>query len=82
MQHLMKRRLIPPALRRARRTGGKNGAPSGNQNAFKHGKYTRARRALWADIRAHIRRSRALIAAYLHPASEGGARDATPSLPS
>lgn len=39
------------------------GAPYGNANALKHGKYTRERRALLAEIRAHIREGRALTAA-------------------
>lgn len=39
------------------------GAPPGNRNAVKHGKYTRERRALYAEIRAHIREGRALTAA-------------------
>ena len=62
--------LIPPALRRPRNTGGKNGAPFGNRNAFKHGRRTRERRALRADIRNHIRRARELMAAVVgSPAS-------------
>ena len=36
--------------------------PPGNENAFKHGRYTTERRALHAAIRAHIREGRALIA--------------------
>ena len=45
------------------KTKRKRGAPPGNSNALKHGKYTRARRALYAEIRAHIERCDALIAA-------------------
>ncbi len=37
------------------------GAQPGNQNAFKH-KYIREHRTLYADIRAHIRRGRELVA--------------------
>ncbi len=39
----------------------KRGAQPGNKLALKHGKYTRERRALLADIRAHIRKTRALL---------------------
>jgi hypothetical protein len=39
----------------------KRGAQPGNQNAYKHGKYTREIRALCADVRAHIRRGRELL---------------------
>ncbi len=56
--------LVAPALRPPRKGRGKRGAPFGNRNAFKHGKFTRERRALYADIRAHIRCGRALIAAF------------------
>ena len=59
---MKKRVLVAPALRPPRRA--KRGAPFGNRNAFKHGKFTRERRALYADIRAHIRRGRTLIAAF------------------
>ena len=41
----------------------RRGAPCGNRNALKHGKYTRERRALYAEIRDHIREGRALTAA-------------------
>ena len=40
----------------------RRGAPPGNKNALKHGKYTRERRALLAEVRAYIWRGRALIA--------------------
>ena len=40
----------------------RRGAPAGNPNALKHGKFTRERRALLAEIRAYIRRGRALVA--------------------
>ena len=58
---MKKRVLIPPALRRPRLTDGKNGAPFGNRNAFKHGKHTRQRRALLAEIRAFIRHSGKMV---------------------
>lgn len=45
------------------KTGRKRGAPAGNRNAFKHGRYTRERRALYAAVRAHIEHGRALTAA-------------------
>jgi hypothetical protein len=35
-------------------TRARRGAPNGNANALKHGNHTRARRALFAEIRAHI----------------------------
>jgi hypothetical protein len=57
---MMKRVLVPPALRPPRRTGRRRGAPPGNANAFKHGKFTRERRALYADIRSYVRKTRAL----------------------
>ena len=41
----------------------KRGAPPSNCNAFKHGKYTRERRALCAAIRAYIHEGRAFAAA-------------------
>jgi len=40
----------------------KGGAPRGNSNALKTGSHTREMRAFQAEVRAHIRRSRALIA--------------------
>jgi hypothetical protein len=58
----MKKRGLP-ALRPPPTPPGRRGAPFGNRNAFKHGKFTRERRALYADIREHIRHGRALIAA-------------------
>ena len=33
----------------------KRGAPRGNRNAFKHGRYSSERLALLAEIRAHIK---------------------------
>ena len=42
-----KRRLIPPALRAAKRP---RGAPLGNKNALKHGAYTRERQAMLAGL--------------------------------
>lgn len=58
---MRKRILVPPALRKPRRTGGKNGAPFGNTNAFKHGRFTRERRAFYAAISAHIRQAREIL---------------------
>ena len=52
---MRKRVLVPPSSRRRR------GAPCGNQNAYKHGKFTRERRALYADIRAYVREGRVLM---------------------
>ena len=43
---------------------GKCGAPPGNSNALKHGKYTRERRALLAAVRTHIRKGRALVGQF------------------
>jgi hypothetical protein len=40
----------------------KRGGQPGNTNALKHGKWARERRALLAEIRAHIRHGRALLA--------------------
>lgn len=51
------RKSLPPETPR------KRGAPLGNTNALKHGKHTRERRALFADIRAHIVTGRTLTAA-------------------
>ena len=59
--HLKKRLLIPPALRPPK-AAAKRGAPFGSRNAYKHGKFTRERRALYADIRAYIAKGRALMA--------------------
>jgi len=57
------------------------GAQPQNQNAFKHGKYTRRRRALLAAIRAHIRHSRTLMAEITaDPIAE--AYPAEPQMPS
>jgi hypothetical protein len=66
--------LVPPALRvRSARLNSKNhrsppsglknrgGAPRGNHNALKHGKYIGEMRALRTAIRAHIREGQALI---------------------
>ncbi|MDE2184939.1 MAG: hypothetical protein KGJ78_18145, partial [Alphaproteobacteria bacterium] len=43
------------------RVPNRRGAPLANRNALKHGRFTRERRALYAAIRDHIRRSRELI---------------------
>ena len=51
-RHLRPRRAKPPR---------KRGAQPGNQNAYKHGKYTRERRAFRAEVRAHIRRGREIL---------------------
>src|SRR6185312_7901017 len=37
-------------------------APAGNRNALRHGKYTRDAFAFRAEICAHLRRSRAILA--------------------
>jgi hypothetical protein len=71
----MKKRVLVPAALRPPRVPGKRGAPFGNHNAFKHGKFTRQRRALYADIREHIRRGRALIKALARPPTEKSLRD-------
>ena len=42
----------------------KGGAPKNNCNALKHGTHTRARRALFAEMKAHIAEGRALLAAF------------------
>jgi hypothetical protein len=56
--------LVERQGRPAKPAGAKKvGAPMGNANALKHGKYTQARRALIAEIRAHIRQGRALAKA-------------------
>jgi len=49
----------------------KRGAPAGNRNALKHGKYTRERRALLATVRAHIQCGRALLAGLMPPPGAG-----------
>ena len=77
---MKKRLLTPPALRPPREAPGKRVAPFGNRNAFKHGRFTRERRALYADIRAHVRRGRVLMetiagSPLLHPPLEGRDRD-------
>jgi hypothetical protein len=46
----------------------RRGAPLGNRNAFKHGRFTRERLGLYAEVRAHIRRSRALVAEAMEAA--------------
>src|SRR5690242_19345193 len=56
----------------------RRGAPDGNRNAFRHGKYSRERLQLYADIRAHIRRGRALVAHFrARAALEGTTRRLT-----
>src|ERR1700749_3854019 len=45
-----------------KKTMTRRGAPRGNANALKHGKYTREHLALYAAIRAHIREGKRLIA--------------------
>jgi hypothetical protein len=42
----------------------KGGAPKNNRNALKHGTFTRDRRALFAELNAHIAKGRALLAAF------------------
>jgi len=39
----------------------RRGAPCGNQNAFKHGRFARERFALLAEIRAHIKIAKTLV---------------------
>jgi hypothetical protein len=65
---MKKQLLVPPALRPPK-VPGKRGAPFGNHNAFKHGKCTRERRALYANIREYISRGRALIEALRRPSA-------------
>ena len=48
----------------------KRGGQPGNTNALKHGKCTRERRALFAAVRAHIQRGRALLAGGTEGAKE------------
>ena len=50
---MKKQVLVLPALRPPRENSAKRGPPFGNRNAFKHGKFTRERRALYSDIRQH-----------------------------
>jgi hypothetical protein len=52
----------------------KRGAPPGNQNALKHGKYTRERRALYRAVRAHIHEGRAFTSASMPRAIGPGCR--------
>ncbi len=58
----MRRRLRGSRNKAPNSSPRKRGAPAGNRNALKHGKFTRERRALLAAIRAHIARGRALLA--------------------
>lgn len=58
---MKKRALVPPSPEEILAQSPKRGAPFGNNNALKHGQYTRARRALNADISAYVRRCRELI---------------------
>jgi hypothetical protein len=53
----------------------RGGAPKGNRNAWKHGARSRQRRALFAELRAHIEEGRALLMKF-SPASpaKAGAR--------
>jgi len=44
-----------------KRTGGKVGAPFGNRNRLRHGRYTRARIARHARVRARLRETRNLV---------------------
>jgi hypothetical protein len=41
----------------------RGGAPFGNSNALRHGRYTREQRAFRAEVLAHLRDSKMLIAA-------------------
>lgn len=64
-------RLVPPAQRcAAEPTPRRRGAPLGNKNALKHGRFTREMKALRAEIRAHIYRSRALVRQLLAARSD------------
>jgi hypothetical protein len=49
----------------------KGGAPKGNRNARKHGTRSRERRALFAELKAHIAEGRALLAALSQPQEQG-----------
>jgi hypothetical protein len=53
--------------------GASPGAPRGNRNALKHGKYTRTRRAVLRAVREHIARGNALVAlaAAINPRARG-----------
>lgn len=42
------------------KTRPKRGAPSGNRNALRHGRYSGERLMLLAEIRAHIKKGKAL----------------------
>lgn len=66
----MKRKNLPGSKKTAA-ADTRRGAPCGNANALKHGKYTRARRALLAEIRIHIRRGHALRAAVTRAMETG-----------
>ena len=54
----VKKRHLHPRRKKVSR---KRGGQPGNQNAYKHGKYTGVMRTLRADVRAHIRHSRELL---------------------
>jgi hypothetical protein len=47
-------------------------APPGNRNAFKHGKFTRERRTLYANIRAYVASGRRLVADTKSAANPAG----------
>ena len=57
-QAKVKKRHLRPKRAKALR---KRGAQPGNQNALKHGKYTRERRAFFAEVRTQIRRGREIL---------------------
>ena len=43
----------------------RGGPPKNNRNALKHGTFTRERRAMFAELNAHIAEGRALLAAFV-----------------
>lgn len=58
-----RKRILPPPPKPARVPRKRGGQP-GNVNALKRGDFTRDRIELYAVIRLHIRRSRALVAEF------------------
>lgn len=53
----------PPPMPPSMPPPNKGGAPKGNRNAIKHGRYTAAMRALRAMVRARLNSARAAIMA-------------------
>ena len=68
---MRKRVLTPPGPRR-------RGAPAGNHNALKHGKFTRERYALYADVRAYVHEGRTAVADVI--AQGCGVKSANPEI--